>query len=503
MGRAILGPPTRTLGACIVAVVIAGLGGYYFGQQTKAVHKTQPKSVATAKPDAKPVRPRRVTEYHDAPSSLSQHRASWRNNKASAMLEPAWPREPDMNVARKLAVACLPPDLFAAADITPFAQGDFHRLYCISSPLTSVQYIMRVALPVDPFFKTESEVATMHYIQRYLTLPIPAVVAYSSSTSNELGFEWILMEKINGVTVQSVWDDMSFDDKSRLTIEFAGHLQQLCRWRFPSLGSIYFSDVWSQVGYKPLSFQSPDADGIEGEFGVNGDYVIGTMVSTRFFSEKRLLLRSDRGPFQTSRDLIISESNLVAQRIRHLSPSPGDDYYCEVDQGLINGGPEVFEVYDKFEKVVRHVFPVQEGPAPPEDANVLWHGDLSGLNVMIDPRTYKLLSIVDWESVSIVPAWETFGAIPGFLLGIEIEKEPPPLGSLSEEEEKGQTAIRKDWDLVLLRRKYKEIVPPLYNTTPDVEARVQLKQTVDELLSTFETIWEHTRYFVTKEFSFP
>ncbi len=35
---------------------------------------------------------------------------------------------------------------------------------------------------------------------------------------------------------------------------------------------------------------------------------------------------------------------------------------------------------------------------------MLWHDDLSRMNVLVDAQTHELAGIVDWESVSILPA---------------------------------------------------------------------------------------------------
>lgn len=404
-----------------------------------------------------------------------------------------------MHLVRKLAVACLPQELFdATTEIALFAEGSFHRLYCISSPRTPVQYLMRVAIPVDPFFKTESEVATMHWLRRYASMPVPSVVAYSSSTSNEVGFEWILMEKVDGVAIDTVWDDMPFDEKTNLTVEFAEHMKQLCARRFPLLGNIYFADIWNQVGYKPLEFQPQHAAlGTEApEFGVDGEFVIGTMVSNRFSAQKRLVLRSNRGPFESSQELVTAETKVLGQCIHHLFPSPEDEYYYELDEDLAASGPEVFDVYNRFEQAIQQIFAGGDGP---EDAKILWHDDLAERNVLVDPKSHKLVSVVDWESASIVPAWETKGAMPYFLKGIEV-REPAPFGSLSDEDEANTTLIRKDWDLVLLRRKYMEIIGSLYDTTPDIQTRVGHKQHVSKLLGSFEDIWEHTRHWLNEKY---
>lgn len=184
-------------------------------------------------------KPKRICQEYDQVSTLSQHSRCWKNSDDSGSLEPVWPHEPDIDVARKLAIACLPWDLFADADIKSFAQGSFHHVYCISSGLTAAKYMMRVALPVDPFFKTESEVATMEYIRRHSSIPVPRIVAYASSASNELGFEWILMGKVDGVPLDRVWDDMTFNAKMEFTVAFAGYMKQLRELQFPLFGSIY------------------------------------------------------------------------------------------------------------------------------------------------------------------------------------------------------------------------------------------------------------------------
>ncbi len=435
--------------------------------------------------------PLRAAQGTTRVNTLDEHHRCWKNNPETGFLDPTWPREPDLEVARKLAIAHLPTDTFRNADIAPFAQGAFHRLYSISSTLTAAEHLMRVALPVDPFYKTESEVATMEYIRRYSSIPVPRVIAFASSASNELGFEWILMEKVDGLPLDQFWDAMPFDAKSRLTVELASCLKQLRERTFPLLGNIYFADVWSQVGYAPITSSSQTPD-----IGVDGTFVIGRMVSTRFFRDKRLLLPADRGPFETARELAVAETKLVGQRIRHLSPIPDTDYYCETDDLLNSDVAEVLHVFDKLDQAVSHVFSAADGP---EDDKVLWHSDLSSMNVLVHPDTYELAGIVDWESVSIVPFWDTGDQVPQCLRGIEVA-EPPLLGSVPDDEEEDLVEIRKDWELVLLRRKYLDITRPSYDITSVSDRAVRRKMQLSRFLGNFEDRWESARYWLKQQF---
>lgn len=129
---------------------------------------------------------------------------------------------------------------------------------------------------------------------------------------------------------------------------------------------------------------------------------------------------------------------------------------------------------------------------------MLWHDDLSSMNVLVDPKTYELAGIVDWESVSIVPAWETGDGIPYFLRGIDVA-EPPPFGSVPIDKE-GLVETRKDWELVLLRRKYLDVAGPSYDTASASDKAVGKKMQLYWFLGSFEDRWESARFWLKHQF---
>ncbi|KAK3370745.1 kinase-like domain-containing protein [Lasiosphaeria ovina] len=437
-------------------------------------------------------------------STVNENRTSWKNDPETGMLEATWPREIDMEAARKLAVAHLPADTYSDATIEPFAKGGFHVLFLISSATdpAAPKYLMRIPLPVDPFFKTESEVATMEYVRKHTTFPVPQVVAYASSASNELGYEWILMEKMPGVSVSEFWDEtMPFDAKKRLAIDIAGHMKTLLQLRFPLLGNLYFSDIWPQVNHTPVTWQKHDPDrklsDPDDNLGLDPAFVVGRMVSPSFYSDKRLLLQAHRGPYGTARDLVVARIDLLGQRIRRLTPKPGTEYYCHLDESLAEGGPEVLEAFDELRQVAPRIFGDAEGP---EDAKVLWHNDLSANNVLVNPDTFALTGVIDWESAGICSAWDTDQAMPYFLKGIELFQEPPPCGSLTEEEEENLTAIRQDWDQQVLRGIYAEALGDvLFDNSLHSKDEVNLKKTVGGLVEMFDDRWESVIYWLNNE----
>ena len=77
--------------------------------------------------------------------------------------------------------------------------------------------------------------------------------------------------------------------------------------------------------------------------------------------------------------------------------------------------------------------------------------------------------------------------------------EPPPRASLSEEDDKDMEAgaVIRDWELVLLRRKYVELVDPAYDVASASAEAVELKMKVAASLNEFEEIWKRTRDWTT------
>ncbi|KAK4221255.1 kinase-like domain-containing protein [Podospora fimiseda] len=349
-------------------------------------------------------------------STLHDHKLSWKNNERSSLLEMVWPRKPYMAIARKIAIRHLPPSAFGdATQISTFSEGAFHRLFLISSPLTGEEFIFRVALPVDPFFKTESEVATMDYVRLNSPVHVPRVIAYSFDASNELGFEWILMEKVNGVQLAKVEESMSVESKICLAQQLANVLRTLwAAHEFDLYGNLYYADIWNQVNHRPTTQPSKSSRAL-----LDSGFVIGRIVNGTFFGGKRLLFPCNRGPFKTTAEFAAAEVEILSHAVHNIGPIPNTDYYCESDEALAKNKTEVLSTLERLSEAIQKIY--SSPPANGDDVNVLRHEDMSSRNVLVDPETYDLVSIIDWESVSILPAWLTQDGVPYCLRGIEVE----------------------------------------------------------------------------------
>jgi Ser/Thr protein kinase RdoA (MazF antagonist) len=81
--------------------------------------------------------------------------------------------------------------------ITKMAEGGFHKVYDISADDgRCIQAVVRVAAPAFPRDKMDSEVATLKYIAKHTSLPVPKVYTWNTNATNPVGAEYMIMEKV-------------------------------------------------------------------------------------------------------------------------------------------------------------------------------------------------------------------------------------------------------------------------------------------------------------------
>jgi len=182
--------------------------------------------------------------------------------------------------------------------VTFFAEGAFNKLYTIAvsdggDSIGSPQYIFRVTSPVEPFYKTASEVATLSYPRKHTSIPVPRAIASNSRAENELGWEWILLEMLPGVALADVWSDMDMETKGRMTKVIAGFLRQLrdIQQHFPFIGNLYFHDDIS-----PL---------VRHYAAVDTKYTLGPIVTPFMFAGgRKLRIPRDLGPYPNDAEYV-------------------------------------------------------------------------------------------------------------------------------------------------------------------------------------------------------
>src|SRR2546423_1303702 len=95
-------------------------------------------------------------------------------------LEPRWTVEPDLESIKRTIEEVRP----SQVSVSFLAQGAFNKIYDIQAG--NQDLIMRVSLPVDPRYKTLSEVATMEWMRHHTSLPMPDITAHQASRENAI-----------------------------------------------------------------------------------------------------------------------------------------------------------------------------------------------------------------------------------------------------------------------------------------------------------------------------
>ena len=137
---------------------------------------------------------------------------------------------------------------------------------------------------------TASEVATMDFARTVLKLPVPKVFGWSASADGtDVGAEYILMEKVEGVEVHKRYKDLKSEAVDLIYQISAMERVFVCH-RFSQMGSLYYKeDVENALQSRPLYAEGPEDNASE-------RFRIGPYVDWEVWRGTRANVEADRGP---------------------------------------------------------------------------------------------------------------------------------------------------------------------------------------------------------------
>ena len=155
--------------------------------------------------------------------------------------------------------------------------------------------IARVSRQPEMLEKLQSEVETMEYIRSHTTIPVPEIYAHDFRINNNVGAQYILMERMPGRHLYQLWDSLSLDYKKIAISEIARVVSQLQQQRFDSIGCLSMTHIG------PLIYRMGGPEGDEriykgGPFNSTLDYLLHFLNAqtdgSEVFSEVEAVLRS-------------------------------------------------------------------------------------------------------------------------------------------------------------------------------------------------------------------
>ncbi|KAF4170082.1 hypothetical protein CNMCM6936_005227 [Aspergillus lentulus] len=148
----------------------------------------------------------------------------------------------DFSALRERAISLCP----GATDIVKCEkrEGGFNRVFLFTmdtGPCVVARLPTGIAGPSR--LTTNSEVATMTYLQSKISVPIPKILDWSDDSSNPIGAEYIFQEHVAGVQLHQMWPKMDSEQHMLCTKMLALAMRDMASLDFPAYGSLYFSDA--------------------------------------------------------------------------------------------------------------------------------------------------------------------------------------------------------------------------------------------------------------------
>ncbi|KAJ7084643.1 kinase-like domain-containing protein [Mycena belliarum] len=246
-----------------------------------------------------------------------------------------------------------------------------------------------------------SEVATLKYVRKHTTIPVPEVYHAVSTADNPVGARYMIMQRIPGRPLISQWMRFSAEERRRVVEQLADFQAQLLTLEFPTIGCL------------------TDADGTVGPLGLSCSYPFS-------------LRNANRGPFASSREFLLAH---VQAELDLLTNRPADWTEQRQTWAACNGGFEDIPATYAIEWFKLLLDGITALPSdlidPPESPFVLFHDDFNEGNIIMsssDPA--KVVGIIDWEGSRISPLWDPRRLCS--VLNKDVVKDPEEFASLKE-----------------------------------------------------------------------
>ncbi|KAF2877050.1 kinase-like domain-containing protein [Massariosphaeria phaeospora] len=220
-----------------------------------------------------------------------------------------------------------------------------------------------------PYYTTASEVAVLHYIREHTSIPVPKVLAWSSSSTNPVGAEYIVMDKASGVQAFQIWSDL--DGLARLSVikQMVDIEREMALIRFPAFGHLYHTEhISDYTSTFPLdSFVDS-----------SGKFCIGPSCDRTWHTQVGVSGQDTNinGPYPTGNPRLSPVAE-PAQQIK-----------------VLETAAKVMEILHTNKRLCDLSIPL------------LWHTDLHMGNIFLSPGdSAQIVSIIDWQSICVGPAF--------------------------------------------------------------------------------------------------
>ncbi|ESZ90625.1 phosphotransferase enzyme family protein [Sclerotinia borealis F-4128] len=279
--------------------------------------------------------------------------------------------------------------------VTKLAEGGSYRIF-EATFRDGLKAVARLPYPctIPRKYGVASEVATMEFLRTH-GIPIPKILDWSSSTSNPLASEYIIMERVPGKELADTWLTMTLKERMAI-IEKIVHLEKLLfDIKFPASGSIFFKDSLD-AGVKTVDMPKSEENSLKDA----SRFCIGPSTEYLWWYQRRNELAANGGPWQNSEEVLkaVGEREILWLQRFGEKRYPREPFYREF-YGREKVDPQVqVQFLQDYLKIAPHLVPKAEQLNTP----IIRHPDLSPSNILISDNG-DIAGVIDWQHAAILP----------------------------------------------------------------------------------------------------
>ncbi|TDL19884.1 kinase-like protein [Rickenella mellea] len=246
-------------------------------------------------------------------------------------------------------------------------QGGFNQIFALSSDDdNAVDVIARVNMPFGGGFEPPlierqdrvlSEVATLKWLKKNTSIPVPQVFAFDANPENDVGGAYMIQERIMGRPLTEVWSKSCLVSRMEIIKQLAHFQAQLFNTSFSQIGSLLNVEIY-------------------------------------------------RGPWNTPREEM---KDLMEEQLAEIRTAPEKILLARQNDGH---DTEDFRI-DDFEKLyatILHVVQKVELLDQFVGSYSILHPDFNSNNVMVGyDNPSRIVGIIDWEGTRVQPKWNDCG----------------------------------------------------------------------------------------------
>ncbi|EEP82801.1 predicted protein [Uncinocarpus reesii 1704] len=297
--------------------------------------------------------------------------------------------------------------------------------------------------------------------------PVSKVYSWNSKP-NPVGAEYIVMEKVPGVPLDSVWSSMKFEDRVAVVKSIARHQEAWMSVSFGHFGGLYFAQDLDDLRHESMSYEKGGVTKLDETFASGhpqGERILITAGVWLNLTVDHYLTAIGRREIACVKTLPILPKSSV--------PLYGPGTYRPTKAKKLRA-------LESYLTMIKNLRPVDNSIT-----SCLWHGDIHVENIFVDSKSPRgMVGIIDWQSTELAPLFHHARQPPildydgPHLHGLERPSLPEDLPGLDTEAQREAIALYFKQVLCALYRTF------IHKTNPRLYCALEVRQspTFDLLL---------------------